>query len=112
LFTREAVTLVHECSRGIPRTINVMCDNALVTGLALNRKPVDREMVLEVSRDFALRRDIEDVGDEPVLTQAVLDAPRPPEVAAQGTQEQEEPREMFRPAQKTTRFPLFGFGRR
>ena len=55
LFTREAVMLIHERSRGIPRTISVMCDNALLSGLALGRQPVDREIVLEVSRDFDLR---------------------------------------------------------
>ena len=55
LFTREAVILIHERSRGIPRTISVMCDNALLSGFALGRQPVDREIVLEVSRDFDLR---------------------------------------------------------
>lgn len=55
LFTREAVRLIHECSDGIPRTISVVCDNALVSGFALGRQPVDRQIVLEVSRDFHLR---------------------------------------------------------
>jgi general secretion pathway protein A len=54
LFTREAVALVFEHSRGIPRTINVMCDNALVSGMALGRQPVDRAVILEVARDFDL----------------------------------------------------------
>jgi type II secretory pathway predicted ATPase ExeA len=54
LFTREAVRLIHGYARGIPRTINVICDNALVTGMALDRQTVDSEMVLEVCRDFAL----------------------------------------------------------
>lgn len=54
LFSREAVTLIHEYSGGIPRTISVICDNALVTGMALGRQPVDRAIVLEVSRDFCL----------------------------------------------------------
>jgi general secretion pathway protein A len=57
LFTREGVMLIHEHSRGIPRTINVMCDNALVSGMALGRQPVDRAIVLEVSRDFDLQRE-------------------------------------------------------
>jgi general secretion pathway protein A len=56
LFTREAVMLVHEHSRGIARTISVICDNALVSGLALGRQPIDRGIVLEVCRDFDLRR--------------------------------------------------------
>ena len=54
LFTREAVMLVHEHAKGIPRTISVICDNALVTGMALGRQPVDSGMVLEVCRDFDL----------------------------------------------------------
>jgi general secretion pathway protein A len=54
LFSREAVMMIHERSRGIPRTINVMCDNALMTGFGLGRRPVDSEIVLEVARDFDL----------------------------------------------------------
>jgi type II secretory pathway predicted ATPase ExeA len=54
LFTREAVVLIHEFSGGIPRTISVMCDNALLGGFALGRQPVDREIVTDVCRDFDL----------------------------------------------------------
>jgi len=54
LFTREAVLLIHDRSRGIPRTISVLCDNALLTGFALNRQPVDSEVVLDVAHDFDL----------------------------------------------------------
>jgi general secretion pathway protein A len=54
VFTREAVQLIHERSRGIPRTINVLCDNALVTGFAMNEAPVSRATILEVCRDFEL----------------------------------------------------------
>lgn len=56
LFTREAVSLIHEHAAGIPRTISVMCDNALVSGMALGRQPVDRAIVMEVARDFDLRQ--------------------------------------------------------
>ena len=52
LFTREAVRAIHECSRGVPRTISVICDNALVTGFALQQKPVGAQVVAEVCRDF------------------------------------------------------------
>jgi general secretion pathway protein A len=54
IFTREAVALIYERSRGIPRTISVMCDNALISGFALDRWPVDEDIVLEVCRDFDL----------------------------------------------------------
>jgi general secretion pathway protein A len=56
LFTREAVAVIHEHSGGIPRTISVICDNAMVSAMALDRLPVDRGMVLDVCRDFSLTR--------------------------------------------------------
>ena len=62
LFTREAVLLIHEHSRGIARTVSVICDNALVSGMALDRRPVDREIVLEVCRDFRLGSDAQAAG--------------------------------------------------
>ena len=65
LFTRQAVMVIHEHSRGIPRTISVMCDNALVSGFALGRQPVDREILLEVSRDFHLRGNGQGAGHYP-----------------------------------------------
>jgi hypothetical protein len=54
LFTREAVMLIHERSGGIPRTISVICDNALLTGFGLGRQPVTHDMVREVAHDFDL----------------------------------------------------------
>jgi general secretion pathway protein A len=55
LFSREAVMLVHEYSRGIARTVNVLCDNALLNGMALGRQLVGRDIVLDVIKDFDLR---------------------------------------------------------
>jgi len=52
LFTREAVTMIHESARGIPRVVSVICDNALLSGFALGRKPVGSDIVAEVLRDF------------------------------------------------------------
>ena len=54
LFTREAVMRIHAFSGGIPRTISVVCDNSLINGLALGKKPVGEDLVLDVCRDFAL----------------------------------------------------------
>lgn len=54
LFTREAVMLIHQRSLGIPRTISVICNNALISGFALNRRPVGTDVVREVCRDFDL----------------------------------------------------------
>jgi general secretion pathway protein A len=54
VFTREAVVAVHEASAGIPRTINVLCDNALISGFASRVKPIAVDILKEVCRDFAL----------------------------------------------------------
>jgi general secretion pathway protein A len=52
LFTQEAVQTIHQASRGIARTINVIADNALVTAMALDRRTVDAVIVRDVCRDF------------------------------------------------------------
>jgi len=57
VFTREAVTLIHERSRGIPRTISVIADNSLLTGFAVAQRPVNSSTVREVCEDFDLRSD-------------------------------------------------------
>ena len=54
LFTRDAVTLIHARSRGIPRTISVICENALMSAYGLGRQRVDSAIVTEVVRDFDL----------------------------------------------------------
>ena len=56
IFTREAVLAIHDASQGVPRTINVICDNALIGGFAAQEQPVTRALVDEVCRDFDLRR--------------------------------------------------------
>lgn len=52
VFTAEAVTLIHERSGGIPRVVNVLCGNSLLSGFARAQQPVRRDTVLEVCRDF------------------------------------------------------------
>jgi general secretion pathway protein A len=55
VFTREAVVSIHEAAKGLPRTINVIADNALLGGFAAGRKPVGTDLVAEVCRDFDLQ---------------------------------------------------------
>lgn len=52
VFTREAVGAVYEASRGLPRTVNVVADNALLAGFATNTRPVTSAIVHEVCRDL------------------------------------------------------------
>ena len=55
LFTQGAVMLIHEYSGGLPRTINVVCDNALLCAMALGQPRVDERMVVEVCGDLKLK---------------------------------------------------------
>jgi general secretion pathway protein A len=52
MFTQEAVKAIHRASAGIPRSINVICDNALLSSFALQAKPVRAAVVADVCRDF------------------------------------------------------------
>jgi general secretion pathway protein A len=54
MFTREAVVAIHNTSKGIARTISVICDNALLTAFGMGRRKVDVTIVDEVCRDFDL----------------------------------------------------------
>jgi general secretion pathway protein A len=55
VFTKEAIVLIHTRSRGIPRTISVLCDNAMLAGYASSVKPIGPDIIEEVARDFRLR---------------------------------------------------------
>ena len=45
---------IYQVSGGIPRTINVLCDNALIGGFAAQQKPVAVGIIEDVCRDFDL----------------------------------------------------------
>ena len=52
LFSRGAQGLIWEYSGGIPRKINTVCDNALLTGYAMKCRKVDINSVQEVIDDL------------------------------------------------------------
>lgn len=52
VFTQQAVAAIHEAAQGIPRTINVLCENALLSGFAAGMRPIDARTVQDVCRDF------------------------------------------------------------
>jgi general secretion pathway protein A len=54
LFDRDAVERITLYSKGIPRLINVICDNALLIAYAASKRKVSAEMVEEVARDLQL----------------------------------------------------------
>jgi general secretion pathway protein A len=52
VFSRRALSLIIREAKGNPRLINVLCDNALVTGLGYKRKPVNARIAKEVIADL------------------------------------------------------------
>jgi general secretion pathway protein A len=78
VFTRQAVEAVFEGSGGIPRLISVICDNALISGFAADRRPVSRDIVDDVCRDF----DLGEKKQEPVPAAPVAAAVIPEAVPA------------------------------
>ena len=54
LFTPGALKMISVYSEGIPRNINNLCFNALSLGCALQRRPIDSEVMQEVITDLDL----------------------------------------------------------
>ena len=54
VFPPELLDEVHRRSRGIPRVINLLCDNLLVTTFALEQRVATEEMLDEVCQDLRL----------------------------------------------------------
>ena len=51
LFTPEAIEKIYTHSGGIPRSINLMCDTALVYGFADNLERIDAAVIEKVIKD-------------------------------------------------------------
>ncbi|MBM4333686.1 MAG: AAA family ATPase [Deltaproteobacteria bacterium] len=54
LFTDKAVKEVYRKTKGIPRLINVLCDNSLLTGYALDKKIINEKIVKAAAKDLKL----------------------------------------------------------
>lgn len=54
VFNREALDSIHLFSRGIPRLINTICDNAMLEGFLTKRNMIGRDIIEEVACDFGL----------------------------------------------------------
>ena len=52
LFTQGAMKLIIREAQGIPRRINILCDNALITGYGRQQKPVSVSEVREILADM------------------------------------------------------------
>ena len=54
IFTAEAVEAIHRYSKGLPRTINILCENSLIAAYACGSRIVLREMVGEVAAEYRM----------------------------------------------------------
>src|SRR5262245_20096552 len=77
LFTRDAEERIFEISTGIPRLVNIVCDNALVIGYALGKKRIGADVVNEAAADL-LTQENRGVAVEPVDVPAPVIAAGPP----------------------------------
>jgi general secretion pathway protein A len=50
LFTEEALDLLSHQAQGVPRVLNILCDNALLTAYGLSKQKVDVDAVRETIR--------------------------------------------------------------
>lgn len=64
-FGPEAVALIAQWSRGIPRLVNSICDNALLLAYSQQSRAVRANEILEVARDLDLPVPLEPLCDEP-----------------------------------------------
>ena len=97
IFTRNAVDAIFHGAGGVPRLVNVICENALIGGFAAQSRPVTRSIVEEILRDFDLRS--HRAGEEPVNDPATdirdlppLPKPVPVNVIEPSTPAEDEPR--------------------
>jgi general secretion pathway protein A len=54
LLTDKAIKEIYKRSGGIPRLINIICDNSLLNGFAQDKKIVDKKSVKESAKDLRL----------------------------------------------------------
>jgi type II secretory pathway predicted ATPase ExeA len=59
IFTASALESIYSYSNGIPRLVNVLCDNALLIAYALRKKQIDAGIIREVSEDLGITSNTE-----------------------------------------------------
>jgi general secretion pathway protein A len=86
VFTKEAVQAIYEASRGIPRIISVICENAFIAAYALQKKPIDRAIIADVCQDLDFSANLD--SSRELATRENLNAP-PHQEADSGPDEHE-----------------------
>ncbi|MBE7515405.1 MAG: AAA family ATPase [Chloracidobacterium sp.] len=57
IFSREAVELIFQCSEGIPRNINNICDNSMIEAYGAGERRIGREIVEKVADNLDMLPD-------------------------------------------------------
>ena len=52
MFTPKALSMICSYAQGIPRIINILCDNAFLMGYSLSQKKIDVDIIREVIKDI------------------------------------------------------------
>jgi len=52
VFDSEAISLISRYAKGIPRTINILCDNAFLIGYSTSKKKINAHIIKEVISDM------------------------------------------------------------
>jgi len=52
IFEKGAVDKIYKYSKGIPRLINIVCDNALLTGFSSEKSRIGKKIIRDVIRDL------------------------------------------------------------
>jgi general secretion pathway protein A len=79
IFSKEAIQMVHQYSRGIPRVVNLLCEHSMINAYVDSLRPVPAHLVEEVAREFQLDEVAPSAGDgavhssEAVNTQTLLE---------------------------------------
>jgi len=68
LFQPDAVRQIAFYSKGIPRLINIICDNALLIAYAGSKKIVSADMIKDVGRDLRLGPEVQVTDAAPIPT--------------------------------------------
>ncbi len=70
IFTPKALTRIHQITRGNPRMINIICDNALLTGFSEDLHTIDKPIIDECVEELKLS--VENKSDKEVDSRSIL----------------------------------------
>ena len=54
IFTKEAMKEIYIFTNGYPRLVNIICDHAMISGYAANKKTIDADIIRECAKDLVL----------------------------------------------------------